>query len=260
MLDFPIPVFLGDQVWMQIHVKLNGSADPFTLLSPLQQITSTPYATHAASALVAAESISLSYPTNPTMIVGHQTPGCTDMGGPQYYTTIQFPIIFDAPPFFQMTIDETLNNNGASRSHLYKWDRNEVSIRCNNITDGGFWLGIDFGSHIISGKKVIVGREINVINGQTISFGESFTSPPVILLYPDDSFGINNSSDLQVRIINTVTTDGFEVFTNANLEGLHWLAMESGEYTHGQYHWSAGIGNNASNGACLLYTSDAADE
>ena len=45
-LDFG-PAFAGDAAWLQIGLRPNGSADPYTYLSPLQPITATPVAQYA---------------------------------------------------------------------------------------------------------------------------------------------------------------------------------------------------------------------
>ncbi len=40
-------LFTGNKIWLGIEVKTNGTADPFELLSPRQEVTSSPYAIHA---------------------------------------------------------------------------------------------------------------------------------------------------------------------------------------------------------------------
>ncbi len=40
-------LFMGNKIWLDIAVRLNGTADPFDALSPRQEVTSSPYAIHA---------------------------------------------------------------------------------------------------------------------------------------------------------------------------------------------------------------------
>ncbi len=50
MLDFGSVAFDGNQRWLEIGVRTNGAAtNTFTILSPRQQITATPYAVRAAN-------------------------------------------------------------------------------------------------------------------------------------------------------------------------------------------------------------------
>jgi len=49
-LDFGGGVFGGDARWLEIGVRPSGTADPFTPLSPRQEVTPTPYALYAESA------------------------------------------------------------------------------------------------------------------------------------------------------------------------------------------------------------------
>ncbi|NOR67126.1 MAG: hypothetical protein GQ528_07205, partial [Woeseiaceae bacterium] len=49
-LDFGGDVFDGDAVWLEISVRPGDTADPFTILSPRQELTPTPYAMYAANA------------------------------------------------------------------------------------------------------------------------------------------------------------------------------------------------------------------
>jgi len=49
-LDFGSSVFDGSARWLEIGVRTNGSAAAYTILSPRQPITATPYALYAATA------------------------------------------------------------------------------------------------------------------------------------------------------------------------------------------------------------------
>ncbi len=43
-LDFGGGIFDGDKRWLEISLRLGDTADPFTLLSPRQEVTASPYA------------------------------------------------------------------------------------------------------------------------------------------------------------------------------------------------------------------------
>lgn len=49
-LDFGTSPFNGNARWLEIGVRTNGSANPFTLLAPRQPLTATPYAIRAFNA------------------------------------------------------------------------------------------------------------------------------------------------------------------------------------------------------------------
>ena len=46
-LDFGDAAFVGNEVYLEIHVRENNSGSPFSELSPRQKLTNTPYAIHA---------------------------------------------------------------------------------------------------------------------------------------------------------------------------------------------------------------------
>src|SRR5262245_28646226 len=48
-LDFGV-VFTGERLWLEVAVRPNGSALDFNVLSPLQELTPTPYAIYAENA------------------------------------------------------------------------------------------------------------------------------------------------------------------------------------------------------------------
>jgi hypothetical protein len=52
-LDFGSPVFGGPPRWLEIGVRTNGSAAPYTVLAPRQPITTTPYAVFSFGAATA---------------------------------------------------------------------------------------------------------------------------------------------------------------------------------------------------------------
>jgi hypothetical protein len=58
-LDFGDTVFTGNPLWLQIGVRTNGTASPYTLLNPLQPVATAPYATFANRAATADMAINL---------------------------------------------------------------------------------------------------------------------------------------------------------------------------------------------------------
>jgi len=66
-LDFGSAVFDGSDRWLEVAVRNNGSAVAYTKLSPLQPITSTPYAIRALSA---SSAIVLTAPLQGSNVVG----------------------------------------------------------------------------------------------------------------------------------------------------------------------------------------------
>ena len=63
-LDFGSGVFTGASRWLEIGVRTNGSVAPYTVLTPRQQLTPTPYAIYAenAGAANSVQSSSISAP------------------------------------------------------------------------------------------------------------------------------------------------------------------------------------------------------
>ncbi len=49
-LDFGPGIFSGNPLWLEIGVRTNGNASPYTTLSPRQQLTPSPYALYAPQA------------------------------------------------------------------------------------------------------------------------------------------------------------------------------------------------------------------
>src|ERR1035437_5991096 len=69
-LNFGASVFDGSDRWLQIAVRAFGDTNAYTALSPLQQITSTPYAIRAINATRASNAVFLTAPLQGTNIIG----------------------------------------------------------------------------------------------------------------------------------------------------------------------------------------------
>ena len=65
LLDFGAAVFDGNARWLEIGVRPGSSSGPYTVLSPLQPVTATPYATRSASA---ASAVAVTGPVPDTLL------------------------------------------------------------------------------------------------------------------------------------------------------------------------------------------------
>ena len=176
-------------------------------------------------------------PLNPRMAVGITPAGCTDSHGTEYYGWIPFGTNFNALPIFVAINDESLNNNGATWIRGRRQATNRMGIRCNAMTDAVHWIALEPGTHTIDGKMVQAGRSANATNNTSVFFNQVFASPPVVVLFPDES-GDNNGM-ANVRLIN-VSNGGFQIWADGAADNLNWIAFTPGDYNHGNLHWRAG--------------------
>ena len=186
---------------------------------------------------VAGSSSGVGYGRNPTVLMGIAPSGCIASGAfPN--GSISFPTLFPATPVLVTTLDETGDNDGGSWSRLRALSRDRASIRCDTASDAVHWLAIEPGSHMILGKKIMAGVVRPAVNGGTVSFPGTFSSPPVILLGIDES--VDNSGATYARVIGSPSTTGFQYYLDLSADALHWIAMEPGDYQHGRFRWKAG--------------------
>lgn len=160
------------------------------------------------------------------------TPGGTDVGW------VEFPATFFDDPVFVSTIDESLDNQGPTWHRIRRLTRNRVGLRCNAPADAIHWLALEPGVHMIDGKKVQAGTLPLATSGTNIVFPEEFSAPPVIVLGIDESIDDNGTN--YARVSGAPATDGFKIWLNGPADGLHWIAMEPGDYEYGRYQWRAG--------------------
>ena len=69
-LHFGAGVFDGGDRWLEIGVRTNGSVDDFTVLSPRQPVTPTPYAFYAPSAETADNAVYVTGPVAASQLTG----------------------------------------------------------------------------------------------------------------------------------------------------------------------------------------------
>jgi hypothetical protein len=69
-LDFGAAAFPGANRFVEIGVRLAGASDPYTVLSPRQQLTSTPYAIRAGTSTTADSATSALIATNANQLAG----------------------------------------------------------------------------------------------------------------------------------------------------------------------------------------------
>lgn len=83
LIDFGAGVFTGSSNWLQIGIRTNGAAN-FTVLSPRQQLTPTPYAIFAETANAAG--LSGTVPTGDLNLSGVNGSGLIDLNASQLTT------------------------------------------------------------------------------------------------------------------------------------------------------------------------------
>jgi hypothetical protein len=197
----------------------------------------------------------LGYLDDPLVQFGATSTFCVNSG--TYTQWLNYDRAFDAPPAFIGSMDESLNNHGATWQRTVQSWNNRVGLRCNNYMDSLHWLAIDQGRWTIDQKTVEASTFYPpsgpVANGSAIYFGATFPQAPVVLAQIDETADDSGASN--IRLINTVGVSGFEVHLyGGSADGVSYVAMEPGEYTYGRYHWLAGIFDV--NNACSPSTSD----
>jgi hypothetical protein len=183
----------------------------------------------------------LGYLRSPLVLAGATPDGSVASGGADnYYGWINLPATFTVDPVFVGTSDESLNNSGATWWRIRHLNRNRIGIRTSGVTDAFHWLAIEPGVHTIDGKMVQAGTETAATNNDSIFFSTPFTAPPVVVIMIDESD--DNTGSTTTRIISTVATGGFQIWTNGGttMDRLHWIAMDAGDYSYGRYQWRAG--------------------
>jgi hypothetical protein len=191
---------------------------------------------------------------DPMIAFGKALQTCTSNDG-IYVDWIPMPKTFPEPPIFHGTIDETLDDSGASWLRIHRHYANKIGLRCSDQDEGIDWMAIEPGVHTVSGKKIQAGKYTKsggATTNDTIFFPELFSVPPVVLLMidvsPDESGAVNT------RIIGNVSTAGFQIYVDSATDYMHWIAMEPGEYTHGGVEWQAGVfeANNSCSVPCVI--------
>ena len=193
-----------------------------------------------------AGGVSFGFPSNPMMLLGREEQFCTASTGSNV-GWVSYPASFPATPVFVAGMDESLNNSGASWIRTHQSYRNRAGVRCNSNLDALHWIAIEPGQHTVDNKTIQAGTTTSVSNGSAVFFPQVFAQPPVVLLQVDQTN--NQSGAAAIRIINTVTTGGFEIYTDGQIDAVSWIAMDPGEYTYGNQHWYAGVyatGNSCS--------------
>ena len=196
-----------------------------------------------------AGGVSFGFPSNPLVLLGREEEFCT-AGSGNNVGWVTYPTRFPSPPVFVAGMDESLNDSGASWIRTHQSNVNRAGLRCSSNLDSLHWIAIEPGTHTIDGKTVQAGVTTGVSNGSAVFFPQPFAQPPVVLLQVDQT--TNQSGAVYIRSIGTVSTGGFEIYTDGQIDGVAWIAMDPGEYTYGNWHWYADVyatGNNCS-GSC----------
>lgn len=193
--------------------------------------------------------VNFGYPQNPQLLFGVENSfganNSTNVGW------VDYPARFPQPPILVTGIDESINNNGATWVRTEQNHTNRAALRSDSIMDGLNWMAIEEGVHTVDGKTIMAGSLANASDGAAVFFPALFTQPPVVLLHIDLSG--DQAGGARVRIINSVTTGGFEIYLDGAVDFLHWVALDAGEYNYGRYHFQAGVW--ALNNSCTGGTS-----
>jgi len=197
----------------------------------------------------------LGYPSGPQYLFGNRSDFCTASSNFNV-GWVDYPVSFAAPPVIVAGIDESINDSGASWMRLHRSFTNRAGFRCNSNADGVDYFAIEPGEWTIDQKNVKAGIVTGpVTNGQAVFFpnaGTPFAQPPVVVIMMDETG--NQSGPTSARVINTVTTGGFEVYVDSTMDNLQWVAMDPGEYNAGRWHWYAGVfnANNTCSSSCAI--------
>lgn len=184
------------------------------------------------------------FPTNPMMLFGAKDSFCSNNSTNVGWIT--YPTRFPATPVFVGGMDESLNDSGASWIRTHQSYVNRVGLRCNSTLDALHWLAIEPGTHTVDGKMIQAGTTTNVSSGSAVFFPQVFTAgAPVVLVHVDQTN--NQSGSASIRTIGNITTGGFEIWTDGQIDAVSWIAMDAGEYTYGNWHFYADVFANSSN-------------
>lgn len=185
----------------------------------------------------------LGFATDPLVLFGRTPNGCTSSNS-NYFGWVELPTHFDVDPVILVSNDESLNNNGATWERLTRLRRNRFGVRCDAVSDALHWMAIEPGIHTIDGKTVMAGVQPTVKNGDSIFFPDNFDSPPVVLVFIDETGDDNGSTEIRIR--GEVGNSGFQLTVNGSsgADNVHWVALEPGTYKHGRYTFEAGVFEN----------------
>ena len=162
----------------------------------------------------------LVWPSDPVVHMRYQTDMCR-LQHSGYGGTIHYPSPFDEPAVVVATVDESLENSGATWSWNRRWATNQFSFVCDLTSDGYMWFAMEPGVHEIDGKMVQAGRLDSASTHDTVFFPALFEEPPIIFTLPA-------GSNAYSRVIGTPATGGFDVWVDTATRPLNWIAMERG--------------------------------
>jgi len=176
MLDFGSDVFDGDSRWLQIGVRPGDSTDAFTILSPRQEITPTPYALYAASGNPGPQGPA--GPPGPKGDKGDPGPqGPTGPEGPQGTPGPQGPVGPPGPPG-----DGTDSDWVITGDKMYAGVSGSVGIGTSTpmartqleVAGGGSAIWAIYGSNFEAGHDVCAIRGVASNFGNYINYGGHF--------------------------------------------------------------------------------------
>ncbi|MFT4621959.1 MAG: hypothetical protein ACI8PZ_000611 [Myxococcota bacterium] len=166
-----------------------------------------------------------------------------------YGGTVHYPTPFAEPAIVIGTVDESLENSGATWSYTKRKATNQFSFVCDLTSDGYMWFAMEPGVHEVDGKMVQAGQLDSATTHDTVFFPALFAEPPIIFTLPA-------GSNAYSRVIGTPATGGFDVYADTAGQPLNWIAMEPGLYRYGPYTWEVGQFADPDNGDFLPFETD----
>jgi hypothetical protein len=176
MLDFGSDVFDGDSRWLQIGVRPGDSTGGFTILSPRQEITPTPYALYAAAGNPGPQGPA--GPPGPKGDKGDPGPqGPTGPEGPQGTRGPQGPVGPPGPPGDGADSDWIISGD-----KMYAGVSGSVGIGTSTpmartqleVAGGGSAIWAIYGSNFETGHDVCAVRGVASNYGNYINYGGHF--------------------------------------------------------------------------------------
>lgn len=193
-LNFGSAAFDGNARWLEIGVRTNGSANPYTILSPRQPLTSTPYALYAAKAAAVTGPVPVSQLTGivslnllPSALVTNGENGVT-IGGTFYGNGAGLAKI-NAGTLTGTLPDPLLSSNVALRNAANTFNGNQiiaqgrVGIGTNNPAANLHVVGtarmnvleIDGGSDVAEPYQVAAADEVEPMPGMLVAIDPNET-------------------------------------------------------------------------------------
>jgi hypothetical protein len=185
-LDFGTNVFTGAGRWLQIGVRTNGDVGAFSILAPLQPVTSSPYAIRSGNAATATTALTATTATTASSVAGTNITGTI--------ATAQLPASVVLNNGTGLTLNGAFSGDGSALTNLSLGGLNGITtsiipLETNKYTNFGtysitvpanvtrmrvkLWGAAgggrddDVGLNAAGGAGAYVGITLNVVAGET---------------------------------------------------------------------------------------------